>query len=76
MFDGNGNLLDTAGKTGLIYRPSRDWYIFGPVLTDLWGGDETRPQNLPLADTRIYYEDYEMFFLDPDRTLGACKTGP
>ena len=76
MFDGNGNLLDTAGKTGLIYSPSPDWYIFGPVLTDLWGGDETRPQNLPLADTRIYYEDYEMFFLDPDRTLGACKTGP
>ncbi len=72
LLDDQGSILDHAGKTGLIYRRAPDWHIFGPVLTDLWGGDETRPQNLPLADTVIYYEDYEMFLLAPGKTLETC----
>lgn len=72
LMDANGRIIGHAGKTGLIYRKSPDWHVMGPMLTDLWGGDETKPTNLPLKDTVTYYEDYEMFLLTPGKSPEQC----
>lgn len=72
LYDSAGTLLGETGKSGLIFRNSPDWFIFGPMLTDLWGGPINNKRNIPLADTVAYYEDYEMFLIAPDRTLQEC----
>lgn len=72
LYDDAGQLLGQTGKSGLIFRKSEDWFIFGPILTDLWGGKIDHKRNIPLADTSTFYEDYEMFLIAPDRALQDC----
>ncbi len=73
LLDEDGTILDWAGETGLIYRKSPNWSILGPYLVDLWGGDPKKQQNLPLSDLLTYFEDYELLFLDPEKSADDCR---
>jgi hypothetical protein len=48
-------------KDGLVWRPSPDWHIRGPMLTDMWGGIVTQAKNMSPKDQKLWYSNYRIY---------------
>ncbi|GAA5215517.1 polysaccharide lyase [Corallincola platygyrae] len=45
-------------QTGLLFRNTWDWWIRGPLLTDLWGGNIYLWGSQSPKDQKMWYRDY------------------
>lgn len=72
MHDAQGNLMGHVAAERLIFRRGEDWHLFGPLLADLWGGDQTLPTRMPIMDTEMYSRQYRLSLLDEGRSLSEC----
>ncbi len=72
MYDDDGALLGQVTAENLTFRKEETWHVFGPMLADLWGGDQFADDRMPIMDTTISSRDYEMYFVDPSRDAREC----
>ncbi len=72
MHDADGTLMGRVSAENLIFRDDPAWHVFGPLLADLWGGDQTSPKRMPIMDTEMYSRYYRLSLLEEGRSLGEC----
>lgn len=73
LYTMDDQLIGEAHQTGLIFRDDPSWYIRGPYLVDLWGGDYTKDDNLPTTKFKTYYRNYKMYTLKDGLLPSQCK---
>jgi hypothetical protein len=70
----DGKMVATRTMTDLVFRESPDWFIRGPILTEMWGGDINRSANFPPKTQRSWYRRFEV--LVPSGVASDCDTKP
>lgn len=73
MYDANDDLLGEVHQENLIFRDDPSWFIKGPLLADLWGGDFENDNNRPTKSFDTYYRDYAMYILKEGKLPSQCK---